>query len=79
MGEEQLCRTKGLAKQIGEKLEWKLRCASGPEGLAVGNYSVAHGALHGNFEGVCGGHGVEDGEEFGFGLTGSCSRTLWSG
>ena len=35
MGEEQLSRTMGLAKHIGEQLERKLRSAYEPEGLVT--------------------------------------------
>ena len=56
MGEEQLL-IKRLAKHIVEPLDWKVRCASEPEGHAVGK--CAQGALHNNLAWLGGGHGFE--------------------
>ena len=46
-------RTKGLAKHMMKHGNWKLTCASEPEGLAVGRCTQA---LHGNLAGLGGGH-----------------------
>jgi hypothetical protein len=50
---------------IEKQRKWKLPCAPEPEGLVVGSYSVAQGALHlrGGVAGLGGGHVVEAREE----------------
>ena len=62
---KQLSRTQGLAMHKEKQRKWKLPCAPEPEGLAVGSYSVAQGALHlrGGVVGLGGGHVVRAREE----------------
>ena len=57
--DEQLSVIQGLATHKEKQLVWELPCASEPEGQAAGSYSVAQGALQGNFGYLGGGHVVE--------------------